>query len=205
VRRGKRAPKQAAEVRRETVLDAAIRVFGRTSYRAAGTAEIAREAGIAEPTIYRYFDSKRDLYLAALERCGTIIRDTFQQIAETHDDGAEALTAMGMWYRQARVTAQDQLRLRQRAIAETDDEDVQALMRRIYTEIRDITAEVVARGQAQGRFRQDMLPQAGAWMFIAMGHVLDLALLIGMTPEEYTVDCEQMVDLAFGSLLPALV
>jgi AcrR family transcriptional regulator len=200
VRGGKRAPKQAAEVRRETVLDAAIRVFGRTSYRAAGTAEIAREAGIAEPTIYRYFDSKRDLYLAALERCGTIIRDTFRHLADTHPDGAEALKAMGSWYREARETDPDHLRLRQRAIAETDDEDVQALMRRIYGEVREIAAEVIERGQQQGSFRPDMRPEAGAWMFIAVGHTLDLARLIGMSSDEYTIGCEQMVDLAFGSM-----
>lgn len=203
VRRGRRAPKQTAEVRRETVLDAAIRVFGRTSYRAAGTAEIAREAGIAEPTIYRYFDSKHDLYLAALERCGSIIRDTFRQLADIHDDGAEALDAMGSWYQNAMVTDPDHLRLRQRAIAETDDEDVRELMRRTYDEVRQIAAEVIARGQAQGRFRPDMRPEAGAWMFIAVGHVLDLARLIGMPSDEYATGCEQMIDLAFGSLLTA--
>jgi len=200
VRSGKRAPKQAAEVRRETVLEAAIRVFGRTSYRAAGTAEIAREAGVAEPTIYRYFDSKRDLYLAALERCGAIIRDSFRHLADTHPDGAEALNAMGSWYQEAQVTDPDHLRLRQRAIAETDDKDVQTLMRRTYAEVHEIAAEVIRRGQAQGAFRRDMRPEAGAWMFIAVGHVLDLARLIDMPADEYAHGCEQMVDLALGAI-----
>jgi AcrR family transcriptional regulator len=201
VRRGKRAPKQAAEVRRETVLDAAIRVFGRTSYRAAGTAEIAREAGIAEPTIYRYFDSKRDLYLAALERCDTIICDNFRRIADTHPSGAEALRAMGIWYREAHVTDPDHLRLRQRAIAEADDDDVREVTRRTYDEVRAIAAEVIKRGQEQGAFRRDMRPEAGGWMFIAMGHVLDLTRLLGMAPEEYEADCDQMIELSFGSIL----
>ena len=201
VRRGKRAPKQAAEVRRETVLDAVIRVFGRTSYRAAGTADIAREAGVAEPTIYRYFDSKRDLYLTALERCCAIISDTFRHLAETHPNGAEALRAMGTWYREAQAMDLDHLRLRHRALAETDDEDVQAFMRRSYGEVREIVAEVIERGRAQGVFRPDVQPEAGAWLFIAMGQVLDLARLIGVPADEYATGLGPMADLAFGSMV----
>src|SRR6266545_2306786 len=94
----RRAPKQAAEVRRETLVDAAIRAFARTAYRSAGTAEIAREAGVAEPTIYRHFDSKHELYLAALERCGTRVRDEFARIDESTPAAEEALHAMGEWY-----------------------------------------------------------------------------------------------------------
>ena len=49
------------------MLDTACRVFSRSSYRGATTAEIAREAGISEPILYRHFGSKRDLYLACLD------------------------------------------------------------------------------------------------------------------------------------------
>src|SRR5207245_4312008 len=57
----------SAEARRAAVLETACRVFSRSSYRGATTAEIAREAGISEPILYRHFGSKRDLYLACLE------------------------------------------------------------------------------------------------------------------------------------------
>src|SRR5437660_9768664 len=60
-------PRLTAVERRQAVLDTACRVFSRTSYRGATTAEIAREAGISEPILYRHFGSKRDLYLACLE------------------------------------------------------------------------------------------------------------------------------------------
>ncbi len=56
-----------ADERRQAVLDTACRVFAVSSYRGATTAEIAREAGITEPILYRHFGSKRDLYLACLE------------------------------------------------------------------------------------------------------------------------------------------
>ena len=63
--------------RRQAVLDTAGRVFSSSSYRGATTAEIAREAGITEPILYRHFGSKRDLYLACLDEAWT----SFRQVA----------------------------------------------------------------------------------------------------------------------------
>ncbi|MGH2588667.1 MAG: TetR/AcrR family transcriptional regulator [Dehalococcoidia bacterium] len=183
VRTGRRAAKQPAEVRRETLLDAAIRVFARTAYRSAGTAEIAREAGVAEPTIYRHFDSKRDLYLAALERCGAIIREEFARIDAATPLAHEALAAMGGWYNEAMETDPAYLRLRQRALAETDDPDVQRWVRACYEEILAIFAHVLQRGQEQGTISRAIDPMAGAWLFLAIGHTMDLSRLIGLGEE----------------------
>ena len=43
--------------RREAIVRAALKVFTSTSYAGATTAEIAREAGVAEPVLYRHFAS----------------------------------------------------------------------------------------------------------------------------------------------------
>ena len=63
--RGDKASKrQVLRERREAqILDAAARVFARKGYQ-----RIASEAGVAEGTIYNYFDSKRDLLIAMASR-----------------------------------------------------------------------------------------------------------------------------------------
>lgn len=53
--------------RRERLLDAASRVFTRNGYEQASMDEIAAEAGIGKPTIYRYFDGKAALFSAVFE------------------------------------------------------------------------------------------------------------------------------------------
>lgn len=53
--------------RRAQILEAAGRVFARRGFRGATTREIAREAGVAEGTLFRYFPTKRHLLLALLE------------------------------------------------------------------------------------------------------------------------------------------
>ena len=50
------------------ILDAARAVFSRDGYAASSVDEVAAEAGIAKGTVYLYFKSKEDLYLAALLR-----------------------------------------------------------------------------------------------------------------------------------------
>src|SRR5262249_46622928 len=56
----------AAE-RGKALIEAALSMFGEGSYRGTTTAEIAHEAGVSEPILYRHFASKRDLYLACID------------------------------------------------------------------------------------------------------------------------------------------
>jgi len=52
------------EKRHHDILNAAIQLFNAKGYTVATTAEIAREAGISEPTMYKHFENKKDLFLA---------------------------------------------------------------------------------------------------------------------------------------------
>lgn len=53
--------RRAAENRDQDILNAAIKVFSEKGYNAATTSEIAKEAGVAEGTIFRYFKNKKEL------------------------------------------------------------------------------------------------------------------------------------------------
>ncbi len=55
--------KTRREERRRAILDAAMKIFSAKGYSAATIRAIAREAGVAEGTIYLYFSGKRDLLL----------------------------------------------------------------------------------------------------------------------------------------------
>ena len=82
-----RQDRLSAEDRRQAVLDTACRVFFEKSYRGATTAEIAREAGITEPILYRHFGSKRDLYLACLDEAWRQFREFSEEALEKNPAG----------------------------------------------------------------------------------------------------------------------
>ena len=58
--------------RRAQILAAASRVFARQGFHRTTVREVAREAGIADGTIYLYFASKQELLLALLGQLGRV-------------------------------------------------------------------------------------------------------------------------------------
>jgi AcrR family transcriptional regulator len=61
--------------RREQILAAATQAFARTGFAATSLDDIAAEAGITRVLLYRHFDSKTDLYQAALDRFCAVLSD----------------------------------------------------------------------------------------------------------------------------------
>lgn len=75
---GRRAiSEQQKEARRQTILDAAARLFQATNYDDVVISEVAKEAGIAKGTVYLYFGTKEELFLALLTQS---FEDWFDEI-----------------------------------------------------------------------------------------------------------------------------
>ena len=55
-------------------------------YRGATTAEIAREAGVTEPILYRHFASKQALYLACIETAWQRVRAAWDEAVANEPD-----------------------------------------------------------------------------------------------------------------------
>ena len=87
----------AAE-RRRALVDTALRVFAEGSYRGTTTAEIAREAGVSEPILYRHFASKRDLYLACIDESWQGLRAMWDDAIAAAESSREFLPAMSGCY-----------------------------------------------------------------------------------------------------------
>ena len=160
-------PRLTAVARRQAVLDSACRAFTRSSYRGATTAEIAREAGITEPILYRHFGSKRDLYLACLDETWRSFREGAEKALA--DDPERCLGAVADAY----MAKKSKLRLVDlwiQALTEASDDAVIAkAVRRQIREVHDFFADVIRRGQAGGALHPDRDPIAEAWLFVAGG------------------------------------
>lgn len=54
--------------REASILEAATRVFAASGYHGARMQQVAREAGVADGTVYLYFRGKRELFVSLFER-----------------------------------------------------------------------------------------------------------------------------------------
>lgn len=55
------------EDRRNDILDSALKIFVEKGYNGATTQDIAKEANISEVTLFRYFDTKEEIFKFAIE------------------------------------------------------------------------------------------------------------------------------------------
>jgi AcrR family transcriptional regulator len=166
----------AAE-RRRALVDAAMRVFSEGSYAGATTAEIAREAGVSEPILYRHFRSKRDLYFACLDEAWHRIRDRIEQKMDElgPNDGWRAIGPATM--REVKVVLPS---LWMQAITEAgEDAEIRRHVRRHLREVHDFFADVIRRVQAAGWIHPDRDPDAEAWIFVAGTLLVSVADRLG--------------------------
>ena len=156
-----------AEARRQAVLDTACRVFASSSYRGATTAQIAREAGISEPILYRHFGSKRDLYLACLEEAWRTVRELAEEAVARSPETCLGAVADAFMAKRAKIRLID---LWVQALNETGDDPVIAkALRRQIREVHAFFADLIVAGQARGVVAADRDARAEAWIFVAGG------------------------------------
>ena len=89
------AVRKSADERREEILAVALRHFAAGGFHGTSTESIAREAGISQPYLFRLFRTKRELFLACVDRSNEKIRQVFRRVAAE----AEPATAWRRWGR----------------------------------------------------------------------------------------------------------
>ncbi len=144
-----------AEVRRR-ILEAAKEIFFRDGFMDANLDEIAELAGVAKGTLYRYFDSKAQIYLAVLSRNARRFEKKLQDALDPQDTPIEALVRVSRFYFQHYVENPDYFQIfwaieNQAVIGELPSELVEEVVR-LWEESLGILAGIIERGIAQGVF-----------------------------------------------------
>lgn len=133
--------RMAMDARRKLVIREAIPVFARYGFEGATTAEIAKRSGVSQPYIFKMFQSKKALFIAACERN---MRTTMEQMHDSASGktGRDALEAMGDAYVEWMETNRDSLLLQVQQYAACWDEDVQHAVRHCMQDIWNMVVEI---------------------------------------------------------------
>ncbi|MCR9095384.1 MAG: TetR/AcrR family transcriptional regulator [bacterium] len=83
---------------RKRILEAARDVFFRDGFMSANLDEMAEKAGVAKGTLYRYFESKADLYVAVLTNNYEIFLELMVEAGERGDSGLERVQSIARFY-----------------------------------------------------------------------------------------------------------
>jgi AcrR family transcriptional regulator len=176
-----RRPRVPAAERRDALVAAAVHEFAHGGFHGTPVDKIARRVGVAQPYVFSLFASKRELFLAAVER-GFAVVD--QRLAEAADDfdpanalpDTDVLKAMGNAYVKLLESDRDYLMLQLHSYAACDDEVVRDRVRACY-------ARLVAHVQEISGADQERIDD-----FFRYGMWLNVAAAMGV--EDLSVGCE---------------
>jgi AcrR family transcriptional regulator len=159
-----------AEARRASVLAAAGKLFACRSYRGTTTADIAREAGVTEPVLYRHFASKRELYLACMDWSWANVKEMWAERVEAEPDPALWISTMGRAFIEAEAERPVVSPMWVQALAEArEDPEIADYMSAHMREVHDHVTAVMRRSQEAGGIAPERDLDAEAWIFIAIG------------------------------------
>ncbi len=148
---------RAVSDKRETILRAATKVFAQRGYFNSKVADIAREAGIADGTVYLYFKSKDEVLHTIFDNAmAAFIAEGRAEIAKI-DGSAQKLRRIAQLHleklgadREMAVVFQVELRGSTKFMEEFSAAG--------FAEYLDIICQTIADGQRQGVFRGDIKP-----------------------------------------------
>ena len=87
------------DVRRASLLEAALAAFSENGYHATSMDDIAERAGVSKPVLYQHFDSKLDLYLALAARVADDVVATITgALDSTPDNGARIAACVRAYF-----------------------------------------------------------------------------------------------------------
>lgn len=175
-----------AAKRREQLLDTAVTLFAERGFAGATTSELAKAAGVTEPIIYRHFKSKKDLFIAVIERTSALTMQMWErELAKAKDPANRLRRLMGA---NPMVSEQGRgiYRVVVQAMMEIEDPDVLSALQDHITKIHDFVKGEVALAQGEGQVSKRFSADITAWLLLHLG--LGFGVLAPLNIPHHAVD-----------------
>lgn len=137
------------------ILDAAVIVIAENGYHHAQVSKIAKQAGVADGTIYLYFKNKEDILISLFqEKMGQFVEKINKKIAGKSTATEKLVTLVEMHFSQFQAepywAVVTQLELRQ------SNKDLRKKINGILKDYLNLIDHVISFGKQEGVFREDL-------------------------------------------------
>jgi TetR/AcrR family fatty acid metabolism transcriptional regulator len=152
---GSSTAKAVVADKREAILRAAIKVFARNGYFNSKVSDIAREANIADGTVYLYFKSKDEILHSVFDRAmDEFIAEGKREIAEI-EKADEKLRRIAQLHLE-RLSSDRDLAIVFQVELRGSTKFMEEFSAAGFAEYLDIIRRTILEGQKQGVFRADL-------------------------------------------------
>ncbi|NLY94413.1 MAG: TetR/AcrR family transcriptional regulator [Myxococcales bacterium] len=156
-----RARAPVSRDKRERILAAAVKVFAKHGFYATRVSDIAKEAGVADGTIYLYFKNKDDVLISIFDdRIRRLIEVLHREIerCETTEERLRRIIEiqLGLLEGERELAEVVTVNLRQ------STRMLKQYATPLFMEYLGVIASVIAEGQREGTVRADISPRLAA-------------------------------------------
>jgi AcrR family transcriptional regulator len=170
-----------AAQRREQLLDVAESLFAQQGYAGATTAQIAKAAGVTEPIIYRHFKSKRDLFVALIERTGKRTLALWQGDVSAEEDPAQRLARILADNPMVSAEGRAGYKVLLQAIPEVEDTLIAKAVAEHMRLLHEFLTAEIKRAQEAHRVTSRFSAEVIAWTLIHLGMGYGVVDAMGVT------------------------
>jgi TetR/AcrR family fatty acid metabolism transcriptional regulator len=183
-------PKAGRGDKREKILTAAVKIFAKNGFYNAKISQIAKEAGVADGTIYLYFKNKDDLLISTFEE---VMGKMNERLVRELADLERPLDKLKRSIRLHLALALDHRYLAEFITIELRQSTkfIKQYKNRKFSEYLRILRDVVIEGQKRGEIRQDLDPRI---VTRAIFGALDEALLTFVLTQHGRSDGAQEIE-----------
>jgi len=175
-----------AAQRREQLLDTAVALFAERGFSGSTTAQLAKAAGVTEPIIYRHFSSKKDLFIAVIEKAGQMTIDLWQDQLQNAKDPAQRLRRLIAANPMITQRGRGVYRVIVQAMTEIEDPEILDSLKHHITKLHQFVAHEVELAQEQGQVSKAFTPEITAWTLLHLG--LGFGIMAPLGIEGHAVD-----------------
>ncbi|MFO7785691.1 MAG: TetR/AcrR family transcriptional regulator [Thermodesulfobacteriota bacterium] len=139
------------------IIGAATRVFARRGFYQAKVSEIAREAGVADGTIYLYFENKDDILISLFEEQMKIVLSNMREQIAATESPVEKLERFSLSHLKLIEQNKDMAEIIQVELRQSS-KFMKSYKNEHFAEYLDLIADIVRKGQQDGLFKKDVVP-----------------------------------------------
>lgn len=184
----------------ERILRAAIKVFAKNGFHNSKISQIAKEAGVADGTIYLYFKNKDDILIKLFEERLDDVNNRFQEVLDGISGPEEKLRTFIAMH----IELMDQNRHLAEVISvelRQSHKFMKEYVPRKFAEYLNIISRIIREGKDQGVFRADAHPGVVKRMLFGALDELVLYSVLSPSPKyEFKTLAQQATDLFIRGL-----
>lgn len=139
------------------IIAAATKVFARKGFYKAKVSDIAQEAGVADGTIYIYFNHKDDILISLFEEKMQEVLDNMEKQINSETDPFAKIEKFAFLHLRLIQDNKDMAEIIQVELRQSD-KFMKDYHNEKFTQYLDLIGTIIQEGKQKGLFREDVIP-----------------------------------------------